>query len=147
MRKELNSLKDVKAMADTNTACLYSHLEIVSTMIFGLSSMIDLFVIELWVPGKHSINNWIVLLQRTKQVLLLHKVQTYSFVPFQLANLLEKSFIGFGREHLQAKEDKPNSKAWMIFHNFIVHFVKSLSKLTLRVSFHEVSLRIILIEC
>lgn len=63
MRQELYSLKDVEAMADTNTTSLNSYFEIVSAVIFGLSSMIDLFVVELGMSGKHSINDWIVFFQ------------------------------------------------------------------------------------
>lgn len=147
MRKELDSLKNVETMADTNTASLNSYFKIVSAMVFCLSSMIDLFVVELGMPGKHSINNWIVFLQWAEQVLLLHKVQTNSLVPLQLANLLEKSFISFRREHFQAKEDKSHSKSWMLFRYLIIDFIKSLSEFALWMSFHKVSLKIILIEC
>lgn len=147
MRKELYPLKDVETMADANTTCLNSYFKIVSAVIFGLSSMIDLFVVELGMPGKHSINNGIVFFQWAKQVLLLHEVQTNSLVPFQLANLLEKSFISLRREHFQTKEDKSHSKSWMLFRYLIINFVKSLSELALWMSFHEISLGIILIEC
>lgn len=147
MREELYSLEDIEAVADANTASLHSYFEVVSAVILGLSSVINLFVVELGMPGQHTINDWIVFLQGAKQVLLLHEVQADSLVPFQLANLLEKSFISLRREHFQAKEDEAHSKAWVLFCYLLIDLIKSLSKLTFGVSFHEISLGIILIEC
>lgn len=73
-------------------------------MVFGLACVVDLLVVEVGVAREHSVDDGIVLLQRSKQIFFLHEVQPNGLVPVQLADSREECFILLSAEDLQSEE-------------------------------------------
>lgn len=93
MREELYPLQDVEAVSNADASGLHSYLQVVSPVVSGLSSVVNLLVVQVGMPGEYFVDDRIVFLQRAKEILLLHEVQTDGFVPVELANALEKLLV------------------------------------------------------
>lgn len=108
MRQKLDPLKYVEAVPNANTACLHCHLQVMSAVVPSFSSVINFLVVKLRMPGQHAIYDGIILLKRSKQILLLYEIQSDCLIPLQRANLLEKLLVLLSCEYLQSEEDKPH---------------------------------------
>lgn len=77
MWKKLNSLKNIKSMANTDSSCFYSYIDIISEMIGGFTSMIDFFeMVKMRMSLQNSIDYWIKSGQWIIFILFLHQIKT-----------------------------------------------------------------------
>lgn len=117
-----------------------------SPVIFSLTSVVNLLVVEMRILSEDFINDRIVLSQTTESVFLLDKIKADCFVPVEVANFTEKSLVHFRAEHFEPKEDETNSEVRMAFDDFIVHFVKSFEVHFFIMFFEKFALSIVLFQ-
>ena len=143
MWQKLYSLQNIEPMPYSNWACLDSYVHVVSLMVFCLTCMINLFVIEMRIFCKDLVNDGIVELKRAEHIFLLDEVEADCFVPVQLAYLIEKSKILLLVEHFQSKKDKASTESRILLPHLIVNLIKGIHKHLLIMIFHNISFLII----
>lgn len=115
-------------MPDSDRSTLDGYFDVVCKMISGLSSVINLFVIYMRVFGQYSINNLVIWLEITVEILLLDKIKSNSLIPIKFAYFTENGFVLFVIKNFQSKEDETNREPRKLFFDFSQYFINSVHK-------------------